>query len=236
MQRTSKALRNMPKRDTMRAERPIKAVIFDLDGTLIDSMGIWYKIDREFLRENGVTEPPEDISERMKPLTVEEAAELFIKEFRLPLTNEQVTARIEEMVYAEYAENIALKPYAGQLLELLKERKIPCCIATATYRSLAEAVLERHGIRERFEFILTDSEYPMGKCRPDIFLGAASRLGAAPEETLVIEDALHCIETASAAGFVTAAVFDEASAAERDTIRAAADYYFADLRGAMSLF
>ncbi|MBQ8960788.1 MAG: HAD family phosphatase [Ruminococcus sp.] len=220
----------------MRAERPIKAVIFDLDGTLIDSMGIWYRIDREFLMENGVTEPPEDISERMKRLTVEEAAELFISEFSLPLSRDSVIRRIEELVREEYEEHIALKPCAEELLDTLSRSRIPCGIATATYRSLAEAVLKRHGIRERFDFILTDSEYPMGKCRPDIFLGAASRLGSAPEETLVIEDSLHCIETASAAGFVTAAVYDEASAGERAAILSAADYYFEDLGEARILF
>ncbi|HBB72250.1 MAG TPA: HAD family phosphatase [Ruminococcus sp.] len=203
----------------------IKSIIFDLDGTLIDSMGIWYGIDRAFLRENGVTDPPEDISERMKKMTVDESSAYFISFFHLSCTKEYVIRRIEELVRREYEENIPLKPGVAELLDILDRKEIPYGIATATYRSLAEAVLKRCGIYDRFRFLLTDKEYPCGKRRPDIFLGAASRLGTVPRETLVIEDSLHCIRTASDAGFVTAAVYDEAAAGERGEIEKLADHY-----------
>ena len=213
----------------------IKGVIFDLDGTLIDSMGIWYKIDREFLRENGVTDPPADISDRMKKMTVDESSEYFIREFGLSCTKDHVIKRIEELVREEYEKRIPLKPYVPELLDILDSRGIPYGVATATYRSLAEAVLKRCGICGRFAFLLTDAEYPMGKKCPDIFIGGAERLGTLPEETLVVEDSLHCIETASGAGFVTAAVYDSAADAERPQITAAADNYFESLRGIETL-
>lgn len=208
----------------------IKSVIFDLDGTLIDSMSIWYRIDREFLRENGVTDPPADISDRMKKMTVDESSEYFIRHFGLSCTKDHVIKRIEELVRAEYEERIPLKPHVQELLDILDSRCIPYGVATATYRSLAEAVLKRCGICGRFAFLLTDAEYPMGKKCPDIFLGGAERLGTAPEETLVVEDSLHCIETAAGAGFITAAVYDSAAEAERPQIEAASDYYFESLR------
>ena len=207
----------------------IKGVIFDLDGTLIDSMKIWYDIDRRFLRENGVTSPPEDISDRMKKLTVDEAAEVFIREFSLSLTKPQVISRIEELVREEYEEHIPLKPYAAEMAEYLGRKGIPCGVATATYKSLAAAVLKRCRIADKFRFILTDAEYPMGKRFPDIFLGGAEMLGSAPGETLVIEDSLHCIETAAAAGFLTAGVYDDAAAGDAEKIKRLADYYFDDL-------
>ena len=117
----------------------INGVIFDLDGTLTDSMGIWYKIDRLFLKENGVTDPPADISDRMKKMTVDESSEYFITHFGLSCTKEYVIRRIEELVRHEYEENIPLKPYVSELLDVLDSRRIPYGIATATYRSLAEA-------------------------------------------------------------------------------------------------
>ena len=203
----------------------IKGIIFDLDGTLIDSMGIWSRIDREFLHENGVTEPPADISDIVKKMTVEQSSQYFIDRFGLSCTKEYVIDRIEELVRTEYEERIQLKPDVAGLLDYLDGAGIPYGIATATYKVLAEAVLKRCGIYGRFRFLLSDREYPMGKKYPDIFYGAAELLGSSPEETLVVEDSLHCIETAKAADFVTAAVYDEASEPDRKQIEALADYY-----------
>lgn len=207
----------------------IRSVIFDLDGTLIDSMSIWSSIDRKFLLENGVKEPPADISDIMRKLTVDEAAQYFISEFRMPHTKEYVIGRIEELVRDEYEHNIQLKPHVHETLDRLDGLGIPYCVATATYRGLAEAVLKRCGIFERFRFIATDAEYPSGKTCPDIFLGCAGRMGCAPDETMVVEDSLHCIETASAAGFFTVGIFDDYSAPERSQIEKAADKYIMSL-------
>lgn len=207
----------------------IKGVIFDLDGTLIDSMTIWSRIDREFLLENGIADPPADISDRMRKMTVDESSQYFIDEFGLSCTKEYVIKRIEELVRREYMDRIQLKPYVCEILDYLEEKNIPFGVATATYKVLAEAVLKRCGILERFRFLLTDMEYPKGKNFPDIFLGGAERLGCSPAETLVIEDSPHCIETASGAGFVTVGVYDEVSAPEMNEIKAAADYYIMSL-------
>lgn len=204
----------------------IKSIIFDLDGTLIDSMHIWYDIDRQFLIENGIENPPREISERVKKLTIYESSELFIKEFNLTCSKDYVIKRIEELVRIEYEEKIPLKPYAAEILDFLDSKNIPYAVATATYKSLAEAVLKRHGIYGRFEFILTDKEYPKGKNFPDIFLGAAEKLGTLPENTLVAEDSLHCIQTAKNAGFITAGICDRSSVQDSDEIKRISDYYF----------
>lgn len=204
----------------------IKSIIFDLDGTLIDSMKIWYKIDRQFLIENGIENPPREISERMKKLTIDESSELFIREFNLDCTKEYVIRRIEELVRTEYEEKIPLKPHVTELLDFLDSRNIPYCIATATYKSLAEAVLKRCGIADRFVFMLTDEEYPRGKNFPDIFFGVCERFGNMPSETLIVEDSLHSIETAKNAGFPVAAVYDESAESDSKRIKLLADYYF----------
>lgn len=214
----------------------IKGVIFDLDGTLIDSMKIWTKIDRKLLRENGVENIPPDISDRVRKMTIEESAQYFIDEFRLKCTNEYIIKRIEDLVRIEYEENILLKPYAAEFLDYLDEKKIPYGVATATYKGLAEAVLKRCGIWERMRFLLTEVEYPLGKNFPDIFLGGAERLGLEPEEVLVVEDSLHCIETAAKAGFITAGVYDEVSWNEQSLIADTADYYVRSLKELEILF
>ena len=207
----------------------IKGVIFDLDGTLIDSMSVWSRIDKEFLLENGVSDPPGDISEIMRKMTVEESSQYFIDHFGIRMTVPEIIVRIEELVRKEYSERIQLKPGACDILDSLDDKKIPYGVATATYRSLAASVLERCGIYDRFRFLLTDADYPRGKNFPDIFLGAAGRLGTLPGETLVVEDSLHSIETAASAGFVTAGVYDNAARQEMDRIKAAADCYVMSL-------
>ncbi|MCR4890067.1 MAG: HAD family phosphatase [Ruminococcus sp.] len=214
----------------------IKGVIFDLDGTLIDSMGIWYNVDRKFLLEHGVTDPPADISDKVKKMTIEESSAYFINEFGMDCTVDDVKQRIEELVRVEYEENIPLKAGVTELLDVLDSKGIPYGVATATYKKLAEAALKRCGIYDRFAFVLTDREYPKGKKFPDIFLGGAERLGTSPAETLVAEDSLHCIETAKNAGFVTAGFYDAASDADWDSIKNKADCCFDRIDKAETLF
>lgn len=207
----------------------IKGVIFDLDGTLIDSMQVWYDVDRRFLRENGICDPPDDISDRVKKMTIDQSSELFIREFGLKCPKEYVIRRVEELVRLEYEENIPLKPFVVELLDFLDSRGIPCGVATVTYSSLAEAVLRRCGIRDRFKFLLTDRDFPEGKNTPDIYIKAAELLGTKPDETLVAEDSLHCVETAGNAGFITAAVYDRAAEADRAALEKMADFYIMTL-------
>lgn len=203
----------------------IRGVIFDLDGTLIDSMGIWNTIDRTFLKECGIAEPPEDISDRVRKMSVDESAQYFISQFGLNFTKEYVINRIEELVRIQYEKYIPLKPDVIELLDYLDARSVPYGVATATYKRLAAAVLKRHEIFGRFRFILTDREFPAGKNAPDIFLGGAELLGLEPEEVLVAEDSLHCVETAKAAGFFTVGVYDSVSEGDRSAIEEKSDAY-----------
>lgn len=186
----------------------IRGVILDMDGTLIDSMQIWHEIDIRFFAENGLT-LPEGLSEQVAKMSMEEWAEFFVREFPIGLTPEGVIKRIEEMAAEYYAETIPLKPHVPAFLDMLDANGLPYGIATATYRSSAEAVLKRLGLLERMRFVLTAEDIPGGKTTPAMYLKAAEFLGTPPAETLIVEDALHCVQMAVQCGFPVAAVFDE---------------------------
>ena len=203
----------------------IKGIIFDLDGTLLDSMTVWSSIDREFLIENGIVDPPADVSDVVKKMTVDESSQYFIDRFGLNCTKEYVIQRIEDMVRERYEKQIPLKPNVTELLDALDDRQIPYGIATATYKKLAEAALKRCRVFERLQFLFTDVEYPAGKNFPDIFIGGAEYLGAEPKDVLVVEDSLHCIETAKTAGFTVCGVYDSVAEADRSRIIELSDYY-----------
>lgn len=214
----------------------IKGVIFDLDGTLIDSMNVWYDTDRAFLKENGVENPPEDISERVKKLTIDKASELFIREFGLDCTVDYIINRIEEIVRNEYFHNIPLKSGVAETLDFLDGLDIPYGVATVTYRNLAETAMKRLEIFDRMKFLLTSAEFPDGKKNPDMYLKCADIMGLPPENVLVVEDSLHCIETAVRAGFATAGVYDSLSDGDRDDIIKISDYYFSTLYELTDIF
>ncbi len=194
-----------------------KGIIFDLDGTLLDSMHCWENVDRSFLLENEIT-PPEGISDIVKKMTIQDSAMYFKTQFKLKQSCEDIINRVEEMVREHYFNTIQLKNGGYELIHEFKKMGYRLCVATATYKSLAEAALKRLGIYECFDSLLTCSDIGAGKDKPDIYIKSAEKMGCDIKNTLVIEDSLHCIETAENSGFKTIAVYDEVSANEWNEI------------------
>ena len=194
--------------------------IFDMDGTLIDSMAFWKNLATEYLTSKGIMQIPADILERIKPMTMSESAALFKQEFGLTGDPE---AEMNAMMEDHYRNDIPLKPGVREYLENLHRQGVRMCVASATAEQLMEACLTRLDVRQYFEFLLSCETVGAGKSSPLVYREAARRLGAAPGEVAVYEDALYAVQTAKEALFHVVGVFDSGSAGNCKTIEKIAD-------------
>lgn len=205
-----------------------KYAIFDMDGTLVDSMGYWMRLSEEYLRGKGVDHVPEDIMERIIPMTMAESAALFIEAFGLSGTAAEVEAEMNAMMDEHYRRDVPLKPGVRAHLERLRAKGVRMCVASSTAEALMEACLTRLGVRDYFEFLLSCDSVGAGKDRPDVYHAASRRLGGSPADTAVFEDALFAAKTAKAAGYYVVAVRDGGDDSHWEKLKAAADESVSD--------
>ena len=197
--------------------------IFDMDGTLVDSMVYWKHLASEFLEIKGVSEVSASVLERIKPMTMTESAALFIEAYGLPGTAESVAAEMNAMMEAHYRRDMPLKPGVRKYLQRLHEKGVRMCVASATAEHLMNACLTRLGVRDYFEFLLSCETVGAGKSSPRVYHASAQRLHAAPGEIAVYEDALYAVRTAKEAGYYVVAVYDDSAAENRKIIETCAD-------------
>lgn len=202
----------------------IKGVIFDMDGTLLDSMDVWKQIDLEFLEARSLI-PPEGMAHEIEGMSFHETAIYFKEKFGLLETLEEIEDIWHRAAYDKYARQVKLKTRARELLEELKARKIRLGIATSNSKELSYSCLEAHGIRQMFDSIVTGSDVSHGKPDPEIYLTAAENMGVFPSGCLVFEDVVMGIQAGISAGMRTCAVYDEFSAGYDEEKRKLADYY-----------
>ena len=202
----------------------VKAVIFDLDGTLVDSMWMWKAIDIEYLARFGI-EIPEGLQKAIEGKSFSETAEYFKEHFQLPDPLEKIKEDWNRMAWDKYANQVPLKEGVAEYLEYLRENKIKMGIATSNSRELVDLVTKTLNVHSYFSSIRTSCEVEKGKPAPDIYLLVAKDLEVAPEECLVYEDVIHGIIGGKSANMKVCAVEDEFSAAERAKKQELADYY-----------
>lgn len=205
----------------------IKAAIFDMDGTLIDSMWVWEKIDVEYLARRNIA-IPKDLRAAIEHLNFYEVANYFKNRFKLTDSIEEITNEWNEMAYDHYANNVKLKAGVENYLKFLKSHGIKIGLATSNCIPLIEACLKKLGVYDFFDSITTTDEVSRGKDFPDIYLLAAKRLGASPSECIVFEDILPAVISAKKAGMKVIAVHDKYSIAEVDNIKKEADKFIFD--------
>lgn len=199
------------------------AALFDLDGTLTDSMYVWDRLPGELVRHFG-GDPAPGLSHTLRSMSSPQAADYLIRTYHLSATPQQLMDTMEALADREYRERVPLKPGVRPLLERLRQLGVPCAVATASQVHQARQALERLGVWSFFSFALSATQYGP-KTRPDLYLEATRRLGASPERTLVLEDALHAAQTAARAGFPVVGVYDAFSAEDEPAMRTVCRWY-----------
>jgi len=201
----------------------MKAYIFDLDGTLFESMDIWNHVDDAFFAKRDILRP-DGYAITMLAMHFDEAA-IYAKElFNLPESPEEIKQEWLGMATYAYSNEVDMKPFAKEYLLSLKEKGAKLAVATSLPTELLTPALHKHGIYHIFDAICTASEVGCGKSKPDVFLLAAKKLGLAPEECLLFDDILAAVKSAKSIGMKVCAVYDKASDAHWDEIKQIADY------------
>ncbi|MDO5539901.1 MAG: HAD family phosphatase [Eubacteriales bacterium] len=201
----------------------IKGAVFDADGTLLDSMGIWDTVGEDYLRILGY-EPKENLNEIFSTFSLYQAACYYRSEYGVKLSVQDIMDDVNRMIETYYLEEVLLKPGAADFLCRMQKKNIKMCIATATDQYLIEAALKRCGIRDFFSEIFTCTAVGAGKDEPVIYREAQRYLGTKKTETIIFEDALHALKTAKEDGFLTAAVYDSHETGQME-LKRIADIY-----------
>lgn len=208
----------------------IRGAIFDIDGTLLDSMPIWGSVAGDYLRSCGCVPRP-NLNDELRDLGGHQLAWYFQTHYGIRDSAARIHGAIGRLLEDFYYNVAQLKDGAVQLLESFRAAGIRMCAATATDRHLIARALERCGVVGYFGRIFTCGEERTSKSRPDIYLRAADFLGTGVRETLVFEDALYAIRSARGAGFPIVGVYDASADDQQDEIKALCDCYVYSLVG-----
>lgn len=214
--------------------KDINAVIFDLDGTLVDSMWLWKSIDIEYLARFGI-EFPLDLQDCLEGMSFSETAIYCKERFDLPDSLDVIKSDWNRMAWDKYLNEVPLKEGVRELLEYLKDNNIPAGIATSNSRELVDLVIEKHNIREYFSSIRTSCEVEKGKPSPDIYLLVATDLLVKPEKCLVFEDVVQGVMAGKNANMKVCAVYDQASDKHKEQKIRLADYYVHSLNEVLQM-
>jgi HAD superfamily hydrolase (TIGR01509 family) len=212
---------------------PIAGAIFDMDGTLLDSMPAWATVGRDFMRAKGANPPP-GIDAALLRMSLREAAE-YIRSLGIDESPEEIQSGLNRFVDDFYRNAAPLKPGAADFLRALHSSGVRMCVATASDRAQAEAAFARTGVLPLFDRIFTCTELNTTKAEPLIFDAARALMGTPREETWVFEDARHAAETAKRAGYPVCAVFD-LSEPDQNGLAAASDVSISSFLDALDHF
>ena len=206
----------------------IKGAIFDIDGVLLDSMGIWDELGARYLRSLGRI-PEEGLNKILFSMSMEQGAEYLNEHYGLNKSVKETVEGIGRMLEDYYFYEVLLKPGAKEILEFLKSKNIKMAAATSSPRTHIEKALSRNGLLGYIDKIYTTSEVGVSKHSPDIYNLAADFLKTKSEETLVFEDSLYALKTAKEAGYVAVGVYDEKGESNQAELENQADLYLKKL-------
>ena len=208
----------------------MKIAIFDMDGTLIDSMHYWRTVAVEYLREQGF-EPCRELCEELYCTPVRTTPPLLRRYFDLPISDAELIAFYDRRMSEHYARDVRLKPGADRYIAHLRAQGVICALATASLREQAVPLMERLGLAGAFEhgqrqLIYCSDELGVRKSSDEYYPELCRRLGAAPADCVMYEDSLYSMETARRAGLRVWAIEDATARRDRERIRQLAERYF----------
>ncbi len=193
-----------------------------MDGTLLDSMGMWENLGSIYLTKKGIPIPSE-LKEVIENKTLEEAAEYFIKDLGLEGTVSEIVREILSLISYQYYNKLEMKPNMKELVLSEYENGSNMCILTTSDRELAIAAMKRHGIDHCFKEFYTAETLGMSKRKPDIFLKTCELMGCEPKDAIVYEDALYAAKSVKGAGCYLIAVYDNMNRNDWEEIKRLAD-------------
>jgi HAD superfamily hydrolase (TIGR01509 family) len=197
-----------------------EAVVFDLDGVLVDSESVWGEAKRQLVEETGGHWSPDAIREMMGMSSIEWSRYLHDR-LDVPISPEEISDAVVERMIALYRERLPLLPGAVEAVRSLAERW-PLAVASSSNRPVIDLVLELAGIAGAFAVTVSSEEVRRGKPAPDVYLEAARRLGVAPDRCVAIEDSANGIRAADAAGTTVIAIPNHDFPPDPDSVRLAA--------------
>lgn len=195
-----------------------KLVIFDMDGTLLDSMPYWEHLGRNYLLQKGIDAPPQ-LEETIETMTLNESADYFREVFGLTLSREEIIREIGNLMDMAYRFEIPAKRGMKKLVREAKEKGMQVVVLTTSDQKLAKVALKRTGLLSYFDAVYTADQFHMGKNGPEIYERVCQLHHCAPEKTVVYEDALYAIKAAREAGCHVIAVYDPSMESVWDQIR-----------------
>lgn len=211
------------------------AAIFDLDGTLFDSMGIWNKIDIDFLSKRSLV-PDDDYMEKIAAMTETEIALYTIKTYSLSDTPDDLIKEWNDMAIYEYTHNIPLKHHAFEYLQKLKSQGIKLASATSSNRVLYEPAMKRNGIFDFFDLVTSANHINTSKTSPLFYKRISDMLGVKAERCIVFEDVLAAARSAKNAGMAVCGVFDEAARQNEESLKSLSDFFIYSFADAPDIF
>lgn len=187
--------------------------VFDMDGTLVDSMPYWSRLTEEYLESLQLSPADHlDLKKQVETMSVRESAALFQKALRLDKTPEEIVLEMGDLMDRHYQHNIPLRPGVVDYLEKLRAEGVAMCVVTLTPSLLAQACLARLGIADYFAFVLSSDDVGLSKGQPEIFARAAWEFGVYPPEMVVFEDSHYAARAAKAAGCQVVGIYEETNA------------------------